>query len=151
MTTTVCLTVLGIVGTFCVEGAQPIGDCEQRLAEVMDCVVQESELPLWTSYYMPPLGGINCDSDCSVVADGTAVTDCYDWCVACPIGWYGRWLDLGDIGQWQCRDHGGAIHPVYGERYTPEGFVTGWSIPIDLLVREEPPFAYRLLWEWGEA
>lgn len=146
----VCLTVLSIIGAYCVADAAPIGDCVPRMAEVVDCVVEAEALPIRASYYNPALGGINCDEDCSTTGDGTPVEQCYGWCMACPPGWYGRWLDFGEwVGQWQCRDHGGAITPTYGVTYTPDGFVEGWWITCDFMAYDEPEWAYLLL-DWRE-
>jgi hypothetical protein len=146
---TVCLTVLSIIGTYCVENARPVGQCVPRLSEVVDCVVPAERLPVRASFYNPAWGGINCDSDCAHTGDGTPVADCYEVCLACPVGWYGRWLDFGPwVGEWQCRDHGGAIQPHYGLTYTPEGFAECWWITVDFMAHDEPDWAYLLLpWE----
>ena len=146
----ICLTVLGVLGTYCVEGATAVGSCVRRMAEVTDCTVPADHLPVRASYYNPALGGINCDEDCSTTGDGTPVAECYGWCAACPPGWYGRHLDFGRwVGQWQCRDHGGAVVPTYGRTYMPGGFVEGWWIVVDFMAHRQPAWAYLLL-DWSE-
>ena len=89
---TVCLAVVSIIGLYCYAGAQPIGDCFEAGPPTTICTVEADELSVRVSWYDPArclLGqSINCDSDPTVVADGTAVADCYGWCIACPEGWY---------------------------------------------------------------
>lgn len=143
---TVCLVVASIFGVWCYENAAPVGDCFNFSpfgGQV--CYVGADELPLRASWYDPALGGVNCMEPCGQLGDGTAVSDGYGWVVACPDGWYGRWLDVEHAGRWQCRDHGGAIHPTYGRTYTADGFVECWWIAVDMLVREQPGYAYMLL------
>lgn len=148
---TVCLIVTSIIGIFCHADATPIGDCFV-LPSLMPtvCVVPAQELPLRASWYDPALGGINCMEPCTQLGDGTAVSEAYGWALSCPAGWYGRWLEIKHAGRWQCRDHGGAILPTYGRTYTGAGFVTGWWITVDFLVRQPPPYAYMLLQWKGE-
>lgn len=145
---TVCLLVAGIAGIFCQAGAAPVGDCVSvSLIGTTFCTVEAEALPLRASWYDPALGGVNCMEPCGYLGDGTAVADAYGWAMACPVGWYGRWLDIEGVGRRQCRDHGGAIHPAYGRVYTPEGWVECWYITVDFLEHEPPPWAYMLL-EW---
>jgi hypothetical protein len=147
----ICLTIATITITTCVQGAQPIGDCQQRMAEVTDCTIEADELLIRGQWYYPPLGGTNCQDPCYETGDGTHYTDCLNWCLACPLGWYGRWIEFDNwIGRWQCRDHGGGIKVSYGEYFTQHGRVTGWVILVDFLVAEEPAWAYWFLeWQFG--
>lgn len=144
----VCLIVVSIIGIFCHQDAQPVGKCWQHpFIDTHICVIEAEQLPLRASWYDPVLGGVNCMAPCDQLGDGTAVADAYGWVVACPPGWYGRWLDVEYAGRQQCRDHGGAVVPTYGRAYTPEGFVYTWWITVDFLAHEPPPYAYLLL-DW---
>lgn len=128
------------MGAFCYADAAPIGDCVTFPVPLPTiCTIPAEELPLRASWYDPALGPPNCLPPCSQLGDGTAVSDAYGWAMACPMGWYGRWLDVQHAGRWQCRDHGGAIRPTYGRAYTNDGFVTGWWITVDFLTHEPPP------------
>lgn len=146
---TVCLIVLSIIGTFCYADAQPVGECVVW-ADTAVCFVAAEELPLRASWYDPDLGGINCMFPCDQLGDGTAVSEAYGWALSCPMGWYGRWLEIEYAGRWQCRDHGGAIMPTYGRAFTGSEFVEGWWITVDFLLPEPPPYAYMLL-AWNVA
>jgi hypothetical protein len=145
--TAVCLVVLSIIGTWCYDNAAPIGDCYPLPTGTL-CFVAAEELPIRASWYDPALGGINCMEPCDLLGDGTAVAEAYGWAASCPNGWYGRWLDVEYAGRWQCRDHGGAIVPTWGEAFV-SGVGTGWHwwITVDFLAHEQPSWAYLLL-DW---
>lgn len=146
----VCLAVISIIGVYCYSGAKPIGECDYQKKAVY-CVVEPQELQLRASWYNPRLcaegHSINCDDDPEHTADGTPVDDCFGVCIACPLGWYGEYIDLYWLGVWQCRDHGGDIKPTWGRTYTPSGFVTTWFLYVDFMTYEEPSWAYLLL-DW---
>lgn len=113
-------------------------------------------LPLWLSWYDPAkcydatgrvIEDINCDSDPTVMAGGTAVTPAmYGDSAACLPKWFDRRVRVKGIGDWHCLDTGGDIIPTYREIYHPTlGFVTLWLIPIDVLhdyTQPEPWWAY---------
>lgn len=148
----VCLTIATIALATCVPDAVPVGDCVQRMPERVDCIVQDATtIPIRASYYDPSLGGTNCQEPCDYTGDLTHVDDCYGVCLACPVGWYGNWIQFDEwIGRWQCRDHGGAIEPGYGRYFTQNGWFTGWVITVDFMTNEEPAFAYWLLdWQFN--
>jgi len=151
--TAVCISIVGIIGTFCASNAAPppLAECWYIGPDSQYCYVEDATtLPLFLSRYDPTLGGINCDSDCSQIGDGTAVTDCFR-CMACPPGMYWSWLEFAGQ-QWQCRDEGGSVVPKYRTTYTAAGFVTGWAIIVDLLtLGYVPEIAYELVeWEYVE-
>lgn len=152
---TVCLAVIGLLDIICAPSAEPIGDCWQPINGVLACTAEPWELPIRASWYNPLLGGINCDKDCRYVADGTLSADCFNWCLACPLGWEphykdgqfipGKVIDFGPhVGVWQCRDVGGAIHHKYGRWYTSGGFTWEWVIVVDFMTYHEPEWAYWL-------
>jgi hypothetical protein len=93
-------------------------------------------LPIVLSYYNPTLGGINCDSNCSVLADGTLWDESMSGNVAaCLPEWLGYSIRLGvmGLGSVKCRDVGGLIKPYYS-RYHGR-----WVIPVDVLWLGEYP------------
>jgi len=115
------------------------------------------EMPLFLSWYDPALCDdnhgimINCDSDPSTLAGGTAVTDeIYGVAAACIPEWFDMWLDIPGVGRRHCLDTGGAIQIVFRETYTGDGFVWGWCVVVDLLEHhEEPPaWQYSLVEGW---
>lgn len=116
------------------------------------------EMPLFLSWYDPALcqpenGGImtNCDSNPAGLAGGTAVTDdIYGKVAACLPGWFDRWITIDGIGRFHCLDTGGAVQVVYRETYTPQGFMWGWCVILDVLWHyEEPPgWQYSLVYDW---
>jgi hypothetical protein len=133
------------MGTYCHVNAQQIGICHPVDDHVTYCTVDMEDLPLWTSYYDPALGGINCLNDtCEHLGDGTPVKDGYGRYMACPPGMYGLELEIEDIGIWQCRDHGGMVVPRYSRVYTPDGFVTGWHLIADFLLTAPEWWTYTL-------
>lgn len=142
-----CLYVVGLLySSFCFEGAPPIGICNKVDDHMAYCTVDFQELPIKASWYDPAQGGINCYLDtCDHLGDGTLVTDAYGWAMACPLGMYGLTLDIEHAGQWQCRDHGGAVNVRYGEVYTSDGWVTEWHIVGDFLLQAPEWWTYDLL------
>ena len=117
------------------------------------------QMPLFLSWYDPALchddnGGIliNCDSDPSVMAGGTAVTDdMYGYAAACIPEWFDRVLTIPGVGQRHCLDTGGAVQITYRETYTGAGFVWGWVVVVDVLAHYEqpPPWQYSLVYGWS--
>lgn len=143
---TVCLFVVGIIGTYCAVDAQPIGICHPADENHIYCTVDLQELPARASWYNPVLGHINCYEDtCDFLGDGTLVRDGYGKYIACPMGMYGEFVTFEWAGTWQCRDHGGAIKPTWGRWYTADGFVEKWVITFDFLLESEAPFTYAIL------
>lgn len=66
--------------------------------------------PLIMSEYHPEEGGINCDSDCSVVANGTSTWQWRDRGAACIREWTARGQKIMIDGRvWECVDTGGDI------------------------------------------
>ena len=106
-----------------------------------------SEMPLFLSWYDPELckpenGGvmINCDSDPTRMAGGTAVTaDMYGYAAACPAEWFDRVIMIPGVGERRCLDTGGAIKVTYRRTYTSNGFVWGWCVYVDILHQHETP------------
>lgn len=145
---TVCLFVIGVIGTWCEMPADPIGVCHQIDDHTIYCTIDLEELPIWASYYNPALcdeSPINCFEDTGeFLGDGTPVADGYGRYMACPMGMYGMELDIEDIGVWQCRDHGGMVTPRYGEVYTADGFVTGWHLIGDFLLEAPEWWTYTM-------
>ncbi|RMG89620.1 MAG: hypothetical protein D6706_21025, partial [Chloroflexi bacterium] len=100
--------------------------------------VQKPVKPLKISTYDPAEGGINCDHDCSVLADGTQFDVSLYWnTAACPADWIGRTVAINGIGTFKCRDTGGAIKEH-------EDFI--W---IDLMIpsAERPPQTMSLVYD----
>lgn len=80
--------------------------------------VNANELPLLVTWYDPARGGINCDADCGVLADGLAWSEMdYGRVAACIPEWHYRTITT-PAGSWLCRDTGGGIvvenHPQFG-------------------------------------
>lgn len=139
-----CLIVTTIIGLTCVSDAPPVGDCFYLPGQAI-CTVEAQRLPVRASWYNPALGGTNCVEPCDFTGNMTPVADCYNWCLGCPVDWYGDWLDFGDVGRWQCNDTGGAIMVGYGHVYTQHGWADKWFITLDFMTYSEPWFAYWLL------
>jgi len=149
----ICYIVSTILGVYCYQGAEPVGVCHDMI-DGMICYVEAESLRARLSYYDPLRGGINCDQDCSVTADGTPVVQCWGWCMACPNGWEpkmingrlreGLVIDFGDrIGEWHCRDRGGAIKPTWGEWWDGNQIVSELVIVVDLMSKVPPVGACR--------
>jgi hypothetical protein len=134
--TIVCLSVKGVEGIYCVEGADAIGDCLSVDQEKMICVADPADMAVRISTYDPAMGGTNCDGDCGHTATRPVTPDMYEWAAACPAGWTTRGettivhFQFRDV--W-CVDRGGAVHPTWREVYTPEGFRQMWVIVIDIM------------------
>lgn len=61
------------------------------------------------SYYWPPLGGINCEEPCDIMASGQPWRDFVGIAVACPGEFpIGSYVEL-PFGTFQCLDRGSAI------------------------------------------
>lgn len=158
---TICLIVITLLGQFCAVDAEPIGDCVSIDNHNMICTIESEQLRIRASYYNPYLcydgHSINCDSDPTKTSTGYNTSDCFDWCMACPIGWTKSsalgvtesvTIDFGEsIGQWTCNDNGGEITVKWGEWYFGE-FVEEWVIIVDFMVEQEPFWYLWLLDEW---
>ena len=105
---------------------------------------ETAEMVLWLSWFDPAkcydedgrvIENINCDSDPTVMAGGTAVTSAmYGYAAACLPEWFDGRVRVVGVGDWHCLDVGGAVIPTYREIFWPgRGFVTLWLIPIDVL------------------
>ena len=80
------------------------------------------------SAYQPKFGGINCDSDCSVMSDGLPWDESdYGNVGACPKELFYDWIFIDGIGWIHCRDWGEAMTIKYDARFG----VT--VIPVDVL------------------
>ena len=143
---TVCLFIIGIIGTVCHNGSDPIGICHPVGDNTLYCMAEITDLRGYLSWYDGSLGGINCVEPCEYLGDGTLVSESYGWAMACPLGLYGRFFTFEDVGTFQCRDHGGDVNVRYGRRYTRNGFVNEWHIVFDLSMQgDDFPHAYDLV------
>jgi len=98
------------------------------------------QLPALITYYNPALGGINCDHDCTTVADGSIVTDAsYGAWAACDASLLGVVVMLGGVGRVECRDTGGMVRPFWSDYWR------AWVLPFDLLAKEKPINNYGLV------
>jgi len=101
------------------------------------------DLPAVVTYYNPSEGGINCDADCSHVADGTEVTDdLYGASMACDESLLGRTVTLPGIGTFPCKDTGGLVGPGWSHYY---GRLV---LYFDVMLKEEPSWNFVLLEDW---
>ena len=142
---TVCLFIIGIIGTWCEQDAHTIGVCHPVGNDSIYCTVDADDMLIRASWYDPTLGGINCfDNTCDHLGDGTPTADGYGRYAACPVGMYGEWIDIDNVGLWQCRDHGGDVVPKFGEVYTASGFVSTWYITVDFLLESPQWWTYGL-------
>lgn len=113
------------------------------------CYVEAQDLEIRASWYNPELGGTNCMEPCNQLGDGSLVSEYYDKIIACPQDWYGRYLEIENVGIFQCRDSGGAIVPTCQPTFIPaHGTKFQCYIAIDFLTRGRPDFAYLLL-DWN--
>ncbi len=111
------------------------------------------EYPLRASHYIPSLGGINCDSDCTTMASGDKVA----WWIngrngvhaaACPREWgwrHGVRFTI-DGTMFECRDTGGWINCYTPGEYDPAlkrsadtsycwvDLLGNWGIPYGTLI-----------------
>lgn len=118
----------------------------------VDCTVPSEPPPILVTYYDVAFcydeGGnvienINCDSDPGHFADGTAVLpESYGRVAACIPEWLGRTVVIEGVGEWLCRDTGGAIEVVWNDYY--EQVV----IHVDVLAHSPPSYNYWLFSEW---
>lgn len=67
------------------------------------------DVDLIASYYWPPLGGINCDSDCSTMANGESWKPYIGKSLACPVEFPFGTLFKVSGRVWVCKDRGGMI------------------------------------------
>lgn len=112
------------------------------------CIPPLEELPVLVTYYDPltcinPNGtievNINCDSDPTSFADGTAVSALnYGNTAACIPEWLGREVTLVGLGTYTCHDTGGSITVAYNEYYEQ------WVIHMDIMLAAEPEYNYWL-------
>lgn len=93
--------------------------------------IEQSDVLVWEgtarySYYWPPLGGINCEEPCEMMAGGDLWNGYVGVAVACPVEW-----DLGSrvvlpFGEFVCMDRGGMIVFIDGipwiDHLSPEAF-----------------------------
>ena len=127
----------------------------EEIQERERLLAKYESIPLFLSWYDPELckeenGGIstNCNDDPEHMAGGHKVEEWYGRAAACPPELWGMTIVIQDLGSRVCLDRGSRIKPTYREVYTPEGFVTGWFMVVDLLERhEEPPWWEFSMWE----
>ena len=101
------------------------------------------DLPAVVTWYDPSQGGINCNEDCTTVADGTKVTeDLYGVTAACDRRLLGRIVKIEGIGTFRCRDTGGMIEPTWSRHYQR------WILYFDVMLHENPEWNYWLIEEW---
>lgn len=121
-------------------GARPLS--EQPSATPATASAAVGDLPILLTWYNPQLGGINCDSDCSTMADGLGwgVGD-YGRVAACLPDWLGGYVTVGGY-RLKCRDTGGAIVVEFNEHYGR------WVIHVDVLSQSAIPCNYCLYEDW---
>ncbi len=150
--TTVCLTVISIIGVFCFDNAMPIGDCRSSVhPHVTECTARADDLSIFVSAYdpvycKPEIVGLdyeptNCYGDPDYTGSGAYVPDWYYHGVSCPIGWNWRLLSIADVGEFRCIDSGTGIKPGY-KLATRWNLANGvylpvtqyeWTITVDIL------------------
>lgn len=163
MTQLFCVFVIGFTGgTWCSDHpeAYPIGICHPVGDGITHCTATVWDFAAVASYYDPAQGNINCFHDpitgedtCDTLGDGTPTATAYDWAMACPEGMLGTKIRfeyvykdyVTDIGTWQCRDHGGAIRPTFGLRWTGSEYKYLWYIPYDLLMERPEPWTFGVV------
>ena len=147
--TTVCLAVIGIIGTFCYDNATPIGDCRSSVhPHVIECTARADELSIFVSAYDPTF----CKPEV-VGIDNRGVS--------CPLGWSWRLLSIASVGEFRCIDSGTGIKPGY--KLVTRWILTDgvylpitqyeWVITVDILypVYELgwPDYALQVYDEWS--
>ena len=81
---------------------------------------------LIVTHYDPAAAGVNCDADCSVLADNLPWS--YDDPIAaCIMDWFYQWVTIDGLGTFHCRDTGGGIVREWDED------LGMWIIRIDIL------------------
>lgn len=155
----VCVFVAGFSGgsAWCESDPDiyPIGVCHSTGDNIIYCTADITDFIGVASFYDPARGKINCYHDpltnedtCDKLGDGTPTETAYGWAMACPVGMLNTKIefvhdDTGqNLGVWECRDHGGAIHPTFGKRWTGTEFINTWYIPYDFLLHNEEWWAY---------
>jgi hypothetical protein len=145
MVTSVCLTVLGIIGQFCYGPASPIGECVEMNYSQYACTVEADELPLFVSVYDYAICDehpINCFNGGTHFANGIPTgPEWYEVAAACPHAWVGSYLSVPAVYDYPlyCVDTGGRIHPMFREVWVFDR-VSGqaekvwmWVIMLDIL------------------
>lgn len=90
------MSTIGILADFCVEPLPPVPPIE--------------DLPIVVTYYYPDQGGVNCNQDCSILADNQP-WDAGDYgnVAACPRELFYQHLEIQGFGTVHCRDTGPAV------------------------------------------
>ncbi len=170
--TTICLTVISIIGQFCFGNAMPIGDCRDSVhPHVQECVARADDLSIFVSTYDPTFCNpeivgedyepTNCYGDPDYTGSGAYVPDWYNRGVSCPVGWNWRLLTIVGIGEFRCIDSGTGIKPGY--KLVTRWMLTDgvylpttqyeWTITVDILypVYELgwPDYALRVYDNWS--
>jgi len=105
------------------------------------------DLPAIVSVYDPSIGGVNCDDDCSVTADGTKIApNLYGTVAACDPRLLGSTVTFPGIGSFRCIDTGSAI----GERWSKyfDRRVVVFDLMVDLSAGV-PNWSYSLWFDWS--
>jgi hypothetical protein len=121
-----------------------------------------SEFPAFVNPYDPELGGINCNSDCSRLANGYEWQEAdYGQLAACPPRFMGCSVtftnDHAMVGPLLCSDTGSALlFPQYVEKLdkTVEFFDVLWDLTEEdgtMIPREELPWWNHAVFEEWEA
>lgn len=101
-----------------------------------------ADLPILVTWYNPALGGINCNNDCSTLADGTKWNDShYNNTAACIVRLRGATLHFGDYAV-KCRDSGGMVKISWNDYYQR------WVMHVDVLSAEPIGCNYCLYEKW---
>ena len=115
----------------------------------------ETKYPAFVNPYDPVLQGINCDSDCSSLANGRKWTeDDYGKLAACPPDLMGCYVtftnDYSTAGPFLCSDTGGALlEPMYVEKF--DKTVQHFDILWDLSDENEEMIPWSQLPWWNHA
>ena len=119
-----------------------------QLVNFLDYKHQNNELAILITWYDPKLGGINCDSDCSMLADGSATANAIYYgnapvsTAACLREWIGRTVTIDGLGTFLCRDTGGGIVTKYNEIHQRT------VIHLDVMAASEIPCNYCIYENW---
>jgi len=118
------------------------------LANGAECPPSLHEMPIVTTWYDYALGGINCDSDCSMMADGSASVDATYYgddivsTAACIQEWVGETVMIDGLGIFRCRDTGGDMIIEFNDVYRE------WVIHLDVLSHSAIGCNYCLWNSW---
>lgn len=102
-------------------------------------------LPILVTWYDPALGGINCDVDCTTLADGLGWDEFdYGRSAACLPTMLGGYVTFGGM-TYRCRDTGGGIEVEY------DGYWQRWVMRVDIMSDEPIDCNYCLYayWQFG--